>query len=75
MMQRSYFLVGILRIKLVDIRECTVVAPPNKSLLSDNASESFKNTCLSPVGHQVSVPEFTTDTVAQENKSIATVST
>ena len=41
-MRRSCFLVAIRRVEFVDRRLFTVLAPPDKSLLSDNSSESSK---------------------------------
>lgn len=51
----------------VDSRKFAAVAP-DESLLSDNASESFKNTCLGPIGHSVSAPELEAAAVDQEAK-------
>ncbi len=64
-MQRSCLLVAILRVESVDRREFTVVTPPNKSFFSDNASEFFENTCLGPVGYQVSAAQFPAASVDQ----------
>lgn len=44
------------------------MAPPNKCLLSDNASNSFENTCLGPVGHWVSALGFAAAAVAQKDR-------
>lgn len=64
-MQRSCLLVAIRRVEFVDRRAFTVVAPPNESLLSDNASEPFENTCLGPIGHQVFALKFPVTAVNQ----------
>ena len=66
-MQRLCLLVAIRRVEFVDGRKFAAVAP-DESLLSDNASESFKNTCLGPIGHQVSASELAAAAVDQEEK-------
>lgn len=61
-MQKSFFLVAIQKFKFVDRRKFTVV--------SDNTLEQFENTCLSPIGHQDSAPEFATVAANQVYKLV-----
>lgn len=51
------------RILLGGVTQCRVMTLTNEILRFDNASEHFENTCLGPIGHQVSIPKFATAAV------------